>query len=218
MVSLHKLNYAIIFPAITLLMVLIPMAKADDFSNVLSASLGMVSVSLAENSSSLQKDSTTTTTTTEAEDTSSSISTLSLDINYEFKNYAQRSYFVKLVLPTVAAAGSGYFVGALGINYYISGLSAPFLFLREGTSLTMLPKLRYFWGAHLGIGYLVYSTNLSKKSDLNFEIGLHAGASYNFSNSWGMKGEASVGKGTGVATSSMVMRFFVGATYFLDNS
>ena len=194
----------------------ISMASAStNLHQSISASLGMVNVTVTENASSLKAaegDAATDATGGQ----SASVSVVSMDLVYEFDNHTRKSYFLKATAPLLAADGSGYYLGGLGMNYYFNSLSSLFTFNNEGTSLTMNPTMRYYWGAAGGIGFVVYSTETAKKSDLIFDLQLHGGGIFNFKRDWGIRGEAAISRGTGVATSTIGIKLFFGINYYLE--
>ncbi len=182
------------------LMICSKAAFALDFHQHFSASIGMIHVSVTENVSTL--------TSTDA--------VISMDLVYEFDNYTKKTYFIKVTAPLLAADGSGYFLGALGVNFYMNSLSGLFSFTDDGTNLILTPSMRYYWGIATGLGFLVYNTETAKKSDLIFDIQLHGGGILNFKKDWGLRGELGISKGTGVATSTMGIKIFMGINYYLD--
>ena len=151
--------------------------------------MGMVNVSLTENSSTLQSTDDSVVVEDSDSATSTATSVISFEANYEFKNYADKSYFVKAIVPLLNSDGSGVFMGSIGINSYIGSLSSIFSFRDKGTQIYMVPKTRYYWGGSAGVGYVIYNTISAKKSDVFFDLGVHGGMVYNFSKRWGMRGE-----------------------------
>ena len=127
-----------------LLLILFSISMASASTNLhqsISASLGMVNVTVTENASSLKAaegDAATDATGGQ----SASVSVVSMDLVYEFDNHTRKSYFLKATAPLLAADGSGYYLGGLGMNYYFNSLSSLFTFNNEGPSLTMNPTLR----------------------------------------------------------------------------
>lgn len=189
---------------------------ATNFHQHFSASIGMVNMSVTENASSLTSEDQDSSNAS-AGGQSATASVISMDFVYEFENFTKKTYFLKATAPLLAADGSGYYMGGIGVNFYMNSLSGLFSFTDDGTSLTMTPGMRYYWGAATGLGFLVYNTETAKKSDLIFDIQLHGGGILNFKRDWGMRGEFGISKGTGVATSTIGMKVFLGINYYLDN-
>ena len=63
---------------------------------------------------------------------------------------------------------------------------------------------------------MVYNLESAKKSDVVFDIDLHGGVVYMFGKKWGLRGELGVSKGTGIATSSYVIKALFGVNMFLE--
>jgi hypothetical protein len=184
------------------------------YSPTLSFSMGIVNVAVAENPSTLTStDPDIEVPATEPE--ASAVSAMSFSATYEFAQTQKRSFHFQAIVPLMTADGSGVFQGSLGVNFYFSPLSSKFTVIEFGSQLIIKPKLRYYWGASTGVGYLVYNTESAKKSDVYFDLSLHGGGSYTFSNNWGGQAQISIGRSTGSATTSIATKIFIGATYFL---
>ncbi len=207
----------IFFKRLLTLFIFLPVffARGAGFSPILNTSVGMFNLNLTENTSTLSSTDSTIEEegTTAAEAISSSVT--AFEVNYEFLIYPKKSFFVTAIVPLVSQDGSGIFMGNVGVNFYLNTMSTVFSFNDKGTSIAITPKFRYYWGGSTGIGYVVYNTISAKKSDVFFNLGLHGGGVYNFKKSWGIRGEVGLGRGTGVATSSISLKFLVGATYYL---
>lgn len=182
------------------------------FHNVINTSLGLVNASINETIAPIESTDPTVSVP-ESEPAATSASVTSFELNYEFLQKTKRSFFIKSIVPLLSADGSGVFLGGVGVNFYLNPLSTVYSYETGGTTMIMMPKLKYYWGASTGIGYLVYNTESAKKSDVFFDLSLHAGGGYQFSRNWGMRGELSFGRGTGSATTSISTRVFVGASY-----
>jgi hypothetical protein len=185
------------------------------YSPTLSFSMGIVNVAVAENPSTLTSTDPDIAVEEEEEPGASAVSAMSFSTIYEFAQSQKRSFHVQAIVPLMTADGSGVFQGSLGVNFYYSPLSSKFSVIEFGSQLVIKPKLRYMWGASTGIGYLVYNTESAKKSDVYFDLSLHGGGSYTFSDNWGGQALISVGRSTGSATTSIATKIFIGATYFL---
>jgi len=200
---------------VVLFLLIVSKVDANDFHPIINTSMGMVNVSLTENTSTLQATDEDVVSDEEDSAAATAASVISFEVNYEFKNYADKSYFVKAIVPLMTADGSGVFMGSVGANFYIGSLSSIFSFKDKGTQIYMVPKTRYYWGASTGVGYVIYNTISAKKSDIFFDLGVHGGMVYNFSKKWGMRGELGVGRGTGIATSSFGIKVFLGTSYYI---
>ena len=183
-----------------------------DFSDELTFNMGMLSTSFTENPSAIEADSDIN----DAEEAASgSVSQIALDATYSFKNYKTRSYYARAVVPLLPSGGGGNFFGAVGVNFFLSSVSSKYSFKMGNTEMVSTPKLRYYWGTQLGVGYLIYTTETAEKSDVYFELDLHAGLKYAILKKYNLSLEAGIGRATGVATTSMNMKILVGMSYFL---
>lgn len=200
---------------VVVFLLIVSKVNANDFHPIINTSMGMVNVSLTENTSTLQATDEDVVTTEEDAAAATAASVISFEVNYEFKNYADKSYFIKAIVPLMTADGSGVFMGSVGANFYIGSLSSIFSFRDKGTQIYLIPKTRYYWGASTGVGYVIYNTISAKKSDVFFDLGVHGGMVYNFSKKWGMRGELGVGRGTGITTSSFGIKVFLGTSYYI---
>jgi hypothetical protein len=195
--------------------ILLSTISAKEFSGITSYSVGMVNIGVTENESSLESTDEDVASEEQKKSSAKAVSAISFNLNYEFSFKQKRSYFVKATVPMMTADGAGLFLGGVGFNWYLNDLGSIYKSNIAGSEIVMVPKFRYWWGANAGVGYLVYNTESAKKSDVIFDLGIHGGAGYNFGEKWGMKGEAVVGRGTGVATTTMNIRIFFGLTYFI---
>ena len=182
------------------------------FHQSLTANFGLVNFNLTENASTLSGDDTDAV----SKGGTSSSSVFSFDLLYEFQNYSSYSLYAKATGPLISSDNSGYFLGALGINKYFNSLSTLFSFSDKGTRMSILPSFRYYIGAAFGVGFMVYNLESAKKSDVVFDIDLHGGLCYMFGERWGIRTELGVSKGTGIATSSYVIKALVGINMILE--
>lgn len=184
------------------------------YSPTLSMGFGIVNMAVNENQSTLTATDPDVVVP-ESEAASAAVSATSFSATYEFLQSRKRSFVAQAIVPLMSPDGTGVFQGNIGVNFYLNPLSSKFTVIESGSQLVIKPKLRYFWGASTGIGYLVYTTESAKKSDVFFDLSLHGGGSYTFSNNWGVQGLVSLGRATGSATTSIATKVFLGATYFL---
>lgn len=194
----------------------IALCGATGFHDQLSYNVGMVSMSLTENQSSI-KQTDTTVTATESETTASAaaVAAMSFQLSWEFKNKGKLAYFTKATVPLMNADGSGVFLGDVGVNVYLNPMGAKYTLIQNGTTVVIIPKFKYYWGGVGGVGYVVYNTESAKKSDVFFNLGLHGGMVYSLGDKWGLKGELGASRTTGVVTTGIKIDFFFGATYYL---
>jgi hypothetical protein len=191
-------------------------AIADDgYAPVVSTSFGMYNITVTENESSITSTDTDVTVEEDSGATSVAAAVTVFEINYEFLQTESRSFFLKGVVPLISAGGSSAFLGAGGMNWFFKGAPSVFSYSNLGSTVFLIPKLRYYVGGSLGVGYLIYDTESAKKSDIYFDLGFHAGVLYNFGKKWGMRAEVGMGRGTGVTTSSMGMKIFIGSSFYM---
>ncbi len=198
----------------------IPSAMAvSNYHQVMTTSIGMVSINVTENASTLAAAATgsgSSESNTVSTASSATASVISADVTYEFLNYATKSYFIRVVAPLLSSNGAGFFLGGLGVNFYMNSLSSMFTFSDSGTTLMMNPTMRFYWGPSAGLGFVVYNTETAKKSDLIFDLEIHGGGILNFKRDWGLRGEAGISRGTGITSSTIGFKVFVGLSYYLD--
>lgn len=191
-------------------------AYAQGYHDMVSYNIGMVNLSVTENESSIkQTDTSVQTSETTSKASSSAVSAISFQLNWEFKTYSQLAYFTKLSVPLMSGQGTGVFGGDIGFNMYLNPLGAKYSYVQNGTTLVIVPKFKYYWGAFGGSGYVVYNTESARKSDVFFNLGVHGGLVYGFDEKWGLKSEIAFSRTTGVATTGIMMNLFLGASYYL---
>ena len=189
---------------------------ADGFSDIITYNLGMANYSVTENESSLvQTDTTVATTSTTKVAAATSVAATSFELSWEFGVFGKKSYFIKALVPLMTVEGAGVFAGGVGINWYFNELGSKFEYYHRGGTITIIPKFKYYAGGSASIGYLVYNTTSAKKSDVFFALGMHGGATYAWGETWGTRLEVGAERVTGVATTGIGIKIFLGATYYL---
>ena len=179
----------------------------------LSFCLGAVSGSFAENPDSLKStDGSVGTTSTPYAGTASS---MTLEMNYETFSTLKRSYFIKGSGPIVGTTPDKYFSGDAGINFYFTQLGSQAKVSDFNFEMKLIPKMRYYAGPSLGVGYLVYNTKTATKSDVLFQIGGQGGMIYTINPKWGLKAELAAVRAVGVLVSSTVIKILIGTSYNL---
>lgn len=182
---------------------------AADLADSFSISLGMVNVSFTESPSALESEEGE-----EAEEAGSgSSAVISLDMTYNRPLDDKKEIYARGIVPFMPSTGAGLILGGGGMNYYFNGLSADVKRDDESVRLRISPSMRYYVGAELGFGYLIYTTESAKKSDLLLNIGGHGGMTYAFRDNWSFKGELGIGKGMGTKVSTTMMRVMLGLSY-----
>jgi hypothetical protein len=184
------------------------LASEDKFYDELVTSVGMTMVSYAEDAKVIQGDNV-------QEAASGSVSGISASIQYKMASSFKKSYYLTTVFPLLPSATGTYLSFGGGMEYYFNDIGSKTGLTNSGTTIQFTPKFRYFAGFEVGGGYLVYTTESAKKTDLLFEIGGLGGIAYSMSNKWAIKTTLNVMKGTGAVTSTMAIRFMIGGTFYL---
>lgn len=191
---------------------------SESSKNEMSVAFGMVSASFTETQSAVKEEASTTTSATSNESSqpqSGTVSAMSLDLSYNFLADLKKSYYVRTVIPVMASNSTGYVLGAMGMNFYFYSLASTNTVRDQSSSISIIPKMRYYIGPEAGVGYLIYATKTAEKSDVVFELGGRGGAIYNFKKDWGAKAELSAARGTGVATTSFIIKAVFGLTFHI---
>lgn len=176
----------------------------------ISYNIGLVNASFAESQSTLAGENV-------KEPASGSVSSISGQINYKFAPGLERSFYFAGTFPLLPGATGSYFGAHFGAEFYFgNSTGSKVSYNNSGTSIKLKPKNLYFWGLEGGLGYLVYLTETEKKTDLLLDIGANLGMLYTLSEKWRLRGTLGMTRGTGVATTTMEMKAFFGATYFVD--
>lgn len=182
---------------------------AADLSDSFSISLGMVNVSFTESESTLASDDGE-----EPEEAGSgSSAVISLDLTYNRPLDEKKDVYGRIIVPFMTTTGSGLVLGSGGMNYYFSGLSSDIKTDDQDVKVRISPDMRYYVGGELGFGYLIYTTESAKKSDILLNIGGHGGLLYSFRDHWSVKGELGIGKGVGTKVSTTMMKVIFGVNY-----
>jgi hypothetical protein len=169
----------------------------------------MVNVSFAENASGLKPKEGST-----PELASGSASIISLKASFDYIASPKRTYFGSAIVP-LFGGDYGVFMGLGGVNFFFNDLSSMFDFSDNGSSISIMPKKRYYWGLSTGLGYLIYSSETAKKSDIAFFLGGQGGIIYNIKPNLDLKADLTIGRLTGISTTSISMQAFFGISYYL---
>jgi len=144
---------------------------------------------------------------------SGSSSTIGLNVGYEYFPGTGYSFVVGGSIPILGVSETSILMIGGAMNFYFMGLGTSGSFFGEDGAISFNPGMRLFAGPTINVGYLVYQTETAKKSDVLFDVGAHAGVVYNLSQSYGVKAYAAFGRGVGVVTSSINMRFGAEGVY-----
>lgn len=182
--------------------------SSDLFHDEFTASTGLAMISFTEGEKSIQGENV-------QEAASGTVTAMSLNVQYKMAEDFKKSYYISATFPLLPSAEGTYIAFGGGMEYYFNDVGAKVGLFNSGTTINFTPNFRYFIGAEVGGGYLVYNTESAKKSDALFEIGGNGGIVYSMSDSWAIKAVLGVMKGSGVVTSTLGIRAFVGATFYL---
>ncbi|MBC98110.1 MAG: hypothetical protein CME63_10190 [Halobacteriovoraceae bacterium] len=189
-------------------------ARAD-FHSVLSYNFGMSNFSVTENEAAIEQTDDSVASGTEESAESSSVSSMAFQLSWEFGHDGSMAYFLDAQAPLMGGSGAAVYNTKIGFNMYLNDLGSKFSMNQSGTTVVIIPTLKYYWGASVGGGYVVYLTESQKKGDIYFGLGLHGGMVYSIGDTWGIKAEAGITRATGIETSGMKMDVMLGATYYL---
>lgn len=146
---------------------------------------------------------------------SGSASIIPIDIMYENFNSLNTSWFVRAMGPLMSSTDNSYFSVGGGLNYYIGPIGSKAVFKGKKMELKIEPKLAYYFGGDLGVGYLVYNTVSEKKGDALLEIGGHGGIIYPLNPKWGLRGELGLTRSIGTLVSATQIKVLIGVTLSL---
>lgn len=190
----------------------IPFASlASSYQKEIIFSTGMVSTSFSENESAVESSSELAQ---DPEPASASMSQIALDIKYNFFVEKDRSFYGRALAPFVSSSTTAFFMGAFGVNYFFNSIASTYTKKFGSIKTSFVPKVRYYWGPEVGVGYIVYPTETAEKSDVIFEFSVHGGLLYSINKQMGISVDVGVGRGTGVATSSLNTKALFGASYY----
>jgi hypothetical protein len=191
-------------------------AFAVSYRNELLLSPGITNINFSENDSTAENTSSELGESVEVTAQSGTVSSTSLAVNYRLTNSASKVYFLDGILPLMGSNGTGYFYLGGGVNFYFLSSSSQSETRYKGIEVLISPEYRFYWGVSAGLGYLLYETTFAEKTDVLFELGPHLGVQYNFSKDWGGQIEAKVTRGTGIETTTLNSKIFVGVSYYLN--
>lgn len=188
---------------------------SEKYFSSASVSLGMMSHSITPNESSLVTTDGTDSSNSEAEAAAAAVSAISLQVNWEFKTEMKKSYYFSGVLPMMSSEGTGVYSTIVGINWYLGDIGTKYSYRNGGQSMTITPSSKYWWGAFIGPGYVVYNTESAKYTDVFFDLGLNGGGFWRWGKDRGFKAEATVSRTTGINTTGIKIGVFVGINQYL---
>ncbi len=178
--------------------------------------LGSISVNYTENPDQL-KATDTTTTTTAATPYAGTASAMPIAVTYEYFPNLKRAYFVKAVGPLMGSTPDRYYSAIGGVNFFFGKVATMAVVSDMNFEMKLVPKMRYYAGPTIGLGYLVYNTKSATKNDTMFEIGGQGGVIYSLGPKWALRGEVGAARGIGVLVSSTIIKILLGTSYTIGN-
>ncbi|MBC7692645.1 MAG: hypothetical protein H7222_12865 [Methylotenera sp.] len=143
-----------------------------------------------------------------------------IDLDGEVFTSSRDSYVIRGILAhDLASAQTMYAYMGVGRRFYLWSNGMVVETMEKGTSVTSVPKWRYYVGADAGFARVVafnYGPVLEVASTL-IDIGVHGGAIYQMTKSLGI--DLHLGKSMGFGFSSVTVgcsttRMFLGLSYF----
>jgi hypothetical protein len=202
---------------IYLLLVIFSQASFGDtkIPGQLSISLGSISANYAENADQLTTTDGTTATTSSP--FSGTASAMPISLMYEYFPNLKRSYFAKATGPLLGSTPDRYFSGSIGANFYFGKVASMAIVTDSNFEMKLIPKLRYYVGPAIGMGYIIYNTKSAIKNDLLLELGGQAGVVYTMNPTWALRGELGASRGVGALVSATVIKILMGVSYNVGN-
>lgn len=189
-------------------LVISPTFADEELLQEISYSVGAVNASYAEGQGNLTGENV-------AEPASGSVMSISGNVNWKFKPGLERSYYLSGTFPLVPNPQGSYFGAHVGMESYFGKTGSRMRLNNSGTTLKLKPGNNFFWGLEGGVGYLAYTTESAKKTDILLDLGALVGMNYIYSDNWQFRMSAGFARGTGVVTTVMEMKVFAGVTYIL---
>lgn len=176
--------------------------------------IGSISVNFTENPDKLTAEDTSSTTEASTP-YAGTASAMPIAITYEYFPNLQRAYFIKAVGPLMASTPDRYYSATGGVNFYFGKVASSAIVSDMNFEMKLIPKLRYYAGPTVGLGYLVYNTKSATKNDTMFEIGGQGGVIYTLGPKWALRAELGAARGIGVLVSSTIIKILLGTSYTL---
>lgn len=180
-------------------------------ANDISISFGMANISFTEN------EVTPVANAIDAKEllqpVSDSMSLVMLDLKYNFLERPQKKVYLQVEVPVVSAGITGIFTAAVGADFYFMSYAKK-LTTSFGTSeIIIASPFSLFGGFFVAASYMIYDTGLLEKSDVLFELGPRGGGTYQLLEKWSIRAELSASRGSGVATTTLNLRYFLGVSF-----
>ncbi len=146
---------------------------------------------------------------------------MAMHFEYELIRSATSSYtFDNTIAIDSQDSKTKYYGTHIGGRYYFSSSNLNYSDVGEGTSISIIPKWRFYYGWNLGVAQVVVrslGTVLDAISTI-LEYGGHVGSIYQVGKSWGVESKFSYMMGNGFSSvsvdSTVIQLSFGGAYYF----
>ena len=150
---------------------------------------------------------------------SGSSSLISADINYEIFQFRKLSHVFKMTGSGILPGIEKYYGVGYGVRWYFGSEGTRVRLSGKVLDVDLTPKFRYYAGVNVGGYYSVYKpepNGVEIRNDLGVEFGGHGGIMFGNHHKRAYKAQVNVFMGNGSETSSMLIQFFFGATFFLE--
>ena len=185
-------------------------SDSGEFQKEFGISVGMANISFTEAQSGLAGENI-------KQPASGSTSNISLQAFYKFLPGLKRSAYLYSTVPAMSSGQSSYFSAGAGLEFYFNEIGSRMQMSNNGTTIKVTPRLRYFWGFEAGVGYFTYLTLTEKKTDFLMDLGVMGGGTYPINDKWSLRMQLTIARGTGINTTAMEMKAFLGGIFYLDN-
>lgn len=146
---------------------------------------------------------------------SGSASILSLNLTRQIPFDSNQSVFIRGMTPAFTGESRLFLAGG-GYSYFFGDtiISDTEITLGEG-KITVQPGFRYYVGVQSDVGYLFYTSETARKTDLVFELGGHAGALYRWRDKMDIHAQVEFSQGIGSVANTTNLRYFLGLGFQL---
>lgn len=143
-----------------------------------------------------------------------------INFEYEFLHNNKTTNYIRSLMAFDANQGRlVYFLNSFGVRQYFNSNAKAYSFAKDGESFSLAPKMRYFYGADVGISQVVVQTlgTVLQATSTMFDLGVHTGFSYHIQPRWALEVVVGYSYGYGfstVAVTGSTTRMMVGGSYY----